>query len=82
GVPEERLAPFLRDGEAWLQRIAVRRLPDIALTGGDLLQAAERPAGPWLREALEAAWLAVALGDVPNERDALRKYVQKEWKRE
>ncbi|MFD3273468.1 CCA tRNA nucleotidyltransferase [Paenibacillus dendritiformis] len=82
GVPEERLAPFLRDGEAWLQRITVRRLPDIALTGGDLLQAAARPAGPWLREALEAAWLAVALGDVPNERDKLRKYVEKEWKRE
>jgi tRNA nucleotidyltransferase (CCA-adding enzyme) len=46
-----------------------------------LLQTTTRPAGPWLREALEAAWLAVALDDVPNERDALKKYVEKEWNR-
>ncbi|MCY9515806.1 [cytidine(C)-cytidine(C)-adenosine (A)]-adding enzyme, partial [Paenibacillus apiarius] len=80
GEPEAAVQPFLQHGHAWLEDIAVRRLQDIALTGSELLQAAGRAAGPWLRRSLEAAWLAVALQEVPNEREALLKYAVKEWK--
>lgn len=80
GEPEAAVQPFLQHGHAWLEDIAVRRLQDIALTGSDLLQAAGRAAGPWLRRSLEAAWLAIALQEVPNEREALLKYAVKEWK--
>ena len=80
GEPAAAVQPFLQHGQAWLEDIPVRRLQDIALTGSDLLQAAGRVAGPWLRHSLEAAWLAVALQEVPNEREALLKYAVKEWK--
>lgn len=73
------MKPFLRYGEAWLEHITVRSLQDIALKGTDLLQITTRSAGPWLRQCLEAIWIAVALGDINNERTALLKYVREVW---
>ncbi|MBG9732724.1 hypothetical protein ABD85_00315, partial [Paenibacillus alvei] len=62
-----------------LEDISVRGLRDIALTGGDVLQATKRTAGPWLRQCLESVWLSVALGELANQQEVLLDYVRKAW---
>ncbi|NOJ68998.1 CCA tRNA nucleotidyltransferase [Paenibacillus alvei] len=73
------MQPFLQHGEAWLEDISVRGLRDIALTGGEVLQATKRTAGPWLRQCLESVWLSVALGELANQQEVLLDYVRKAW---
>lgn len=79
GEQKAAVQPFLQHGEAWLEEIPVRGLRDIALTGGDVLQATQRTAGPWLRQCLESVWLSVALGELANQREVLLDYVRKAW---
>ncbi|MBD8497589.1 CCA tRNA nucleotidyltransferase [Paenibacillus sp. CAU 1523] len=68
---------LLRMGPQWLNAMPVRQLSDLAIKGRDILEASERPAGPWVRANLEHIWIKVAVGALPNERDALMNVVRK-----
>ncbi|WP_028593561.1 CCA tRNA nucleotidyltransferase [Paenibacillus assamensis] len=68
---------LLRMGPQWLSTMPVRQLSDLAIKGRDILEASERPAGPWVRASLEHIWLQVAIDTLPNEHDALMNVVRK-----
>ncbi|MGZ9584072.1 CCA tRNA nucleotidyltransferase [Paenibacillus marinisediminis] len=68
---------LLRDGEAWLAAMPVRKLTDLAVSGNDVLAVVNRPAGPWMRACLEQAWLAAATLTLPNTAEALLTYIRR-----
>ncbi|MCR8842931.1 CCA tRNA nucleotidyltransferase [Paenibacillus sp. SC116] len=68
---------LLRMAPQWLKDMPVRQLSDLAIKGRDILATSEHPAGPWVRVSLERVWLEVAIGALPNERDALMNEVMK-----
>ncbi|WP_035157160.1 CCA tRNA nucleotidyltransferase [Cohnella thermotolerans] len=58
--------------ERWLGQMPVRRLQDLALRGDEAVRLANRPPGPWVAATLKRLLELVALGDVPNEPEALK----------
>lgn len=57
---------------AWTSEMPIDSVKELAIGGAELANAAGgRKRGPWIRETLESLLLAVAAGDVPNERGAL-----------
>ncbi|UHA76228.1 CCA tRNA nucleotidyltransferase [Paenibacillus sp. 481] len=67
---------LLQQGQAWLDDIPVRSLRDLAISGTDILQMTSRPSGSWLKSLLEAAWMAIALKELPNDRIRLLKWIE------
>lgn len=55
----------------WTKQAAVIRIKDLSITGNVLVQAMNRPGGPWLGQTMERLLLAAACGDIPNETEAL-----------
>ncbi|TVX92919.1 CCA tRNA nucleotidyltransferase [Paenibacillus agilis] len=70
-APPQSDCSLLRMAPQWLEAMPARQLSDLAIKGRDILAASDRPAGPWIRAILERVWLEVAIGALPNERDAL-----------
>ena len=65
-------APLLvQEGEGWLRGIPCASLKHLAVTGSDLMKKLRRPAGPWLGAMLHELLERVALGELPNEAEAL-----------
>lgn len=67
---------LLQHGEDWLTAMPVRRIVDLGVRGKEMLAACDRPAGPWVRACLEAAWLEVATHRLPNTPEALLSYIR------
>ncbi|MBW4841394.1 MAG: CCA tRNA nucleotidyltransferase, partial [Paenibacillaceae bacterium] len=60
----------------WHREVQVHTLKELAVSGGEVLQAAERKGGPWLSELLRELLLAVAAGELPNDRQTLLDHVK------
>ncbi|WP_259391421.1 CCA tRNA nucleotidyltransferase [Paenibacillus sp. 1011MAR3C5] len=56
---------------ATLEEMPVKSLKQLAIGGNELQQALSRKAGPWMKEMLNRLLIAVASGDVANEKDKL-----------
>jgi tRNA nucleotidyltransferase (CCA-adding enzyme) len=70
----QTLAPLLvQYGNGWLEEIPCMQLKELAITGSQLVERANKPAGPWIGEKLTKLLEEVALGQLPNEREALLK---------
>lgn len=67
---------ILARAAAWHREVQVHTLKELAISGGDVLQAAGRKGGPWLSELLKQLLVAVAAGELPNDRAALLKHVE------
>jgi tRNA nucleotidyltransferase (CCA-adding enzyme) len=61
----------LEDGYKWLEEMSCLQLKDLALTGSDLAQALNRPAGPWIGILLQELLERTALGELRNDQDSL-----------
>ncbi|HZG85275.1 CCA tRNA nucleotidyltransferase [Paenibacillus sp.] len=65
-------ARYVDSGPLWLAEMSARTLKELAISGADVLAAAEgRKAGPWLQALLQRLLEHTALGELPNEREAL-----------
>lgn len=60
----------------WHLAVPVHDLRELAIRGGDVLAALGLKGGPWLGELMKRVLLLVAVGDVPNEKEALLEYVK------
>src|SRR5690606_24000666 len=72
GVIDE--AARLRQVEAlnrWNGEMPIRRWKELAVNGKDLIDAAGRPAGPWVGRTLRILADAVILGRLPNDHQLL-----------
>ena len=70
-------ALYAANGERWLDEMPAKTLKDLAIGGADALEAAgERRGGPWLADLLAGLLLDAALGELPNERQALLSRVR------
>ncbi|OBA05767.1 [cytidine(C)-cytidine(C)-adenosine (A)]-adding enzyme [Paenibacillus polymyxa] len=62
---------------SWTQQAVVVRIKDLNITGNELVQAMNRPGGPWLGQLMEQLLQAVACGDIPNETETLLQEVKR-----
>lgn len=60
----------------WHREVQVHTLKELAISGGEVLQTAGRKGGPWLSELLKQLLIAVAAGELPNDRLTLLKHVE------
>ncbi|MBP1994764.1 CCA tRNA nucleotidyltransferase [Paenibacillus eucommiae] len=73
------LARFMHDaasllaehGSTWLEEMPCSTLKELAVNGSDLVQALDRPAGPWIGQMLYWLLEQVALGELLNDRTSL-----------
>lgn len=67
----------LARAERWHREVPVNTLKELAVSGGEVLQAIGRKGGPWLGELMRELLLQVAAGELSNDRRSLLKYVKK-----
>lgn len=67
---------MLTNAARWHREVRVHTLKELAVSGGEVLQAAGRKGGPWLSELLRELLLAVAAGELPNDRQTLLQHVE------
>ncbi|MNN98811.1 CCA-adding enzyme [compost metagenome] len=67
---------MLSNAARWHREVRVHTLKELAVSGGEVLQAAGRKGGPWLSELLRELLLAVAAGELPNDRQTLLQHVE------
>lgn len=60
----------------WLHSMPVFALADLQLNGGEIIAATGRNGGPWLADLLNALLLAVAAGELQNEKDILLEHAK------
>ncbi|WP_018751370.1 CCA tRNA nucleotidyltransferase [Paenibacillus sanguinis] len=60
----------------WHQEVSIHKLPELAVSGRDVLAISSRPGGPWLGELMKRLLLHVALGELPNERRPILEFVE------
>lgn len=60
-----------RDAVAWEREMPIRRREELAVNGQTLTDALQRPPGPWLKPMLAHLLEQVALGRIPNTKQAL-----------
>ena len=60
----------------WHREVQVHTLKELAISGGEVLQAAGRKGGPWLSELLKELLLAVAAGELRNDKQSLLEHVE------
>lgn len=63
------------NGLAWLDGLRIRELKELALTGGELIAASGRGAGPWVGAAMSHLLRLAAVGRVANTKAALLEAV-------
>ncbi|OCT12801.1 hypothetical protein A8709_33350 [Paenibacillus pectinilyticus] len=62
---------LLRRGEVWLKEVPCFSLKALAISGEDVATALDRQPGPWMGQLLQGLLERAALGEIPNEREAL-----------
>ncbi|WNR42416.1 CCA tRNA nucleotidyltransferase [Paenibacillus roseipurpureus] len=68
----QTVAPALvRRGETWLKEVPCFSLKELAISGQDVAEALGRQPGPWMGVLLQELLERAALGEIPNEREAL-----------
>jgi tRNA nucleotidyltransferase (CCA-adding enzyme) len=70
--------PLLQLGEMWLDEMPCTELKQLAITGSDLVQSLDRPAGPWIGLMLQMLLERTALNELQNDRETLLA-AAKEW---
>ncbi|WP_339200282.1 CCA tRNA nucleotidyltransferase [Paenibacillus sp. FSL P2-0322] len=68
---EKHVAKTAELASLWTKQAVVVRIKDLNITGNELVQAMNRPGGPWLGQMMEQLLQAVACGDIPNETETL-----------
>ena len=56
-------------------KLVIKARDQLAVTGNDLLIWAGEPGGPWVKELLEEIIKAVLNGDIPNDKQEIRRWV-------
>lgn len=78
----ESVLPFIGQEDrfpvlaARYQALPIHQLQDLAINGRDLLEAIDRPSGPWLKEVLQQLEASVVTGEISNQRDGLLAYAK------
>lgn len=72
-VPALRLA--VDNGQAWLDGLRVKELKELAVTGGELIAASGRAAGPWVGMEMTRLLRLAAVGRVANTKAELLEAV-------
>ncbi|WP_410055659.1 CCA tRNA nucleotidyltransferase [Paenibacillus sp.] len=67
---------MLANASRWYREVQVHTLKELAVSGGEVLQAAGRKGGPWLSELMRELLLAAASGELPNDRRSLLEHVE------
>jgi tRNA nucleotidyltransferase (CCA-adding enzyme) len=62
----------------WLDEMPCTELKQLAITGSDLVQSLDRPAGPWIGRMLQMLLDRTALNELQNDRETLLA-AAKEW---
>ncbi|WP_062104824.1 CCA tRNA nucleotidyltransferase [Bacillus niameyensis] len=57
-------------------KIPITSRSQLAVSGKDLLEWTNKPAGPWMKELFDNLEKAVINQDIPNERNAIRRWVE------
>ncbi|HET7656680.1 MAG TPA: CCA tRNA nucleotidyltransferase [Bacillales bacterium] len=60
------------------RQLPVKNRKELAFVGNDLLDWFQQPPGPWLSKWIEAAEEAIVEGLVPNEKEAVRRWLLKQ----
>lgn len=72
-LKEESVDPSVEELRTWWHDMPVKHAKDLVIDGRDLLDFTQRPAGPWLGQAIRHLTTQVALGELPNEKETLLK---------
>lgn len=83
-IGDTELESFLRNhaaeiaanGQAWLDSMSCTTVKELAITGTELIEAKEQPAGPWVAIELNRLLHEVALGSIPNDKAALLNFLE------
>lgn len=67
----ETAPTLMRRGEVWLKEVPCYSLKELAISGQDVAVALDRQPGPWMGRLLQDLLERAALGEIPNEREAL-----------
>jgi tRNA nucleotidyltransferase (CCA-adding enzyme) len=63
------------NGQTWLDGLRIKELKELAVTGGELIAASGRGAGPWVGAAMSRLLRLTAVGRVANTKAALLEAV-------
>ncbi|MEO3945172.1 CCA tRNA nucleotidyltransferase [Gorillibacterium sp. CAU 1737] len=62
---------LLQEGEDWLRQMPAKRMEELAVNGGAIQASLDRKPGPWLGKLMKHMLEEVAVGELPNEENAL-----------
>ncbi|QPC48391.1 CCA tRNA nucleotidyltransferase [Mangrovibacillus cuniculi] len=68
-----------KDIEERIDTLAIKNGDLLAVTGKDLQAWANKKGGPWIKECLELIEKEILSRNLPNEKDAIEKWVMNEW---
>lgn len=69
--PDDSWKLAVLNGQAWLDGLKIRDMKELALTGGELIAASGKKAGPWVGETMARLFRLAAIGRVDNARQPL-----------
>ncbi len=79
-LPEQDHTPSLRtlyeQTPAWIESMQAYSLADLCVNGQDVLSALDTRGGPWLGKLMQQILLAVASGELGNERNTVLDYAR------
>lgn len=79
-LPEQDHTPTLRilyeQAPAWIESMQAYSLADLCVNGQDVLSALDTRGGPWLGKLMQQILLAVASGELGNDRDTILDYAR------
>ncbi|MED5075327.1 CCA tRNA nucleotidyltransferase, partial [Anoxybacillus geothermalis] len=55
--------------------LPIKTKGELAVNGKDVIEWAGKPAGPWVKETLDAIWRAVVNGEVENEKERIYEWL-------
>lgn len=70
-LAKEELSVLEKEIHTWWEEMPVHNLRELAIDGRELSLYCQREPGPWLKQVLEELLYQVALGKLPNQRNAL-----------
>lgn len=60
-----------QEGQGWLAQMPLADMKELALAGGELIQASGRKPGPWVSQAMSRLLKLAAAGRIPNSKEDL-----------
>lgn len=78
---QQQLAVIAQHAQEWLDGMSIFGLGDVQINGQEILTALQAKGGPWLGKLMNSILLAVATGQLENEREAILEYARQRYEK-